>query len=80
MSILLDDGTLSIQHRPAEVCFYSRRSAGNRHLSGKSLVADLLLWRAVSEEGAYAIMILPFVALVREKEASLRKIGDSLGK
>eukprot|EP01053_Blabericola_migrator_P007614 Blabericola_migrator_1__7613@NODE_388_length_9090_cov_142_959769_g311_i0_p9_GENE_NODE_388_length_9090_cov_142_959769_g311_i0NODE_388_length_9090_cov_142_959769_g311_i0_p9_ORF_typecomplete_len101_score12_00DEAD/PF00270_29/1e05ResIII/PF04851_15/0_0076_NODE_388_length_9090_cov_142_959769_g311_i029953297 len=47
---------------------------------GKSLVADILLWRAVSALNCWALLIFPFVALVREKEATLSAVGEVLGE
>lgn len=48
---------------------------------GKSLIADLIVWQALVEDpSSWALLIFPFVALVKEKEASLRKIGRLLKK
>lgn len=44
-------------------------------------MADILLWRCLLQDPTcIGLMVLPFVALVREKEQTVKKVGELLGK
>ena len=46
---------------------------------GKTLVSELLILRRVLQDKRKAILVLPYVSVVTEKQRSLQKLGRALG-
>lgn len=81
-------GVRSIYPWQSECLLRSGALTGERNLvytaptgGGKSLVADVLMLRKVLESpGKKALLVLPYVALVQEKQRWLRKAVDGIAK
>lgn len=81
-------GIKSIYPWQSECLLRSRALTGEKNLvytaptgGGKSLVADVLMLKKVLENpGKKALLILPYVALVQEKQRWLRKVVEGIVK
>lgn len=81
-------GISSIYPWQSECLVQSGALAGEKNLvytaptgGGKSLVADFLMLKKILENpGKKALLVLPFVALVQEKQRWLRKVVEDIVK
>lgn len=81
-------GIRSIYPWQSECLLRSGALGGERNLvytaptgGGKSLVADVLMLKKIlNNPGKKALLVLPYVALVQEKQRWLRKVVEGIGK